>query len=204
MNNNILVTGGAGYIGSHVCKELNDKGFTPIVIDNLSTGKIERLKWGTHFINNISDTVQLSEIMDRYSPKSIMHFAAFSNVAESMEFPEKYYCNNVIESIQLLNNVINLGIKNIIYSSTCAVYGNPEKIPIDENIQPNPINPYGESKFIIEAIGLFLEKNFGKVSSNFPTMNFPPLNLGIFPKAEYVPALLLYQSAGSPVKVSNP
>jgi UDP-glucose 4-epimerase len=149
---NILVTGGAGYIGSHCCKELSRQGFRPITIDNLVYGHKEYIKWGKFFEGDVGNPNHLKECFSRYKIDAVMHFAAYAYVGESVADPKKYYENNVRNTIHLLHATLENGIKSFVFSSSCATYGNPEKIPIDENHRLNPINPYGKTKRMIEDI----------------------------------------------------
>ncbi len=149
---NILVTGGAGYIGSHVCKELFDKGYNPITYDNLILGHRWSVNWGPLEVGDINDESRLVEVINKYKPHAVMHFAAFSNVGESTVNPNKYYLNNVSGTINLLNVMSRANIKNLVFSSSAAIYGLPEMSLINEDHRKNPVNPYGKSKLIIEQI----------------------------------------------------
>jgi UDP-glucose 4-epimerase len=149
---NILVTGGAGYIGSHCCKELSKKGFNPITIDNLVYGHKNFAKWGEFFQGDVGDPAHLKECFGRYKIDAVMHFAAYAYVGESVEDPLKYYENNLGNTIALLHAVLEHDVKHFVFSSTCATYGNPEKTPLDEEHPQNPINPYGKTKRMIEEI----------------------------------------------------
>ena len=149
---NILVTGGAGYIGSHACKALAKAGYTPIAYDNLVYGHEWAVKWGPFEQGDILDRKRLDEVIKKYRPAAIMHFAAFAYVGESVEQPGKYYRNNVTGSLTLLEAMRDHGVPYIIFSSTCATYGEPEQIPIPENHKQSPINPYGHSKLMIEQM----------------------------------------------------
>jgi len=149
---NILVTGGAGYIGSHCCKELSKKGFHPITIDNLVYGHKDFVRWGEFFQGNVGDPAHLKECLSQYKIDAVMHFAAYAYVGESVEDPLKYYENNLGNTIQLLHAVLENNIKYFVFSSTCSTYGNPQKTPIDEDHPLNPINPYGKTKRMIEEI----------------------------------------------------
>jgi UDP-glucose 4-epimerase len=149
---NILVAGGAGYIGSHTCLDLFNKGFTPIVYDNLSNGHAEFAKWGPLEIGDIRDRNKLDEVLRRYKPEAIVHFAAAIEVAESVQNPGAYYDNNVGGTIGLIRSAQAAGIDKIVFSSTCATYGIPSSIPMNEAHAQSPINPYGRSKLIVEQI----------------------------------------------------
>lgn len=149
---NILVTGGAGYIGSHACKALANAGYTPIAYDNLVYGHKWAVQWGPLEIGDIADRNRLDLVIKQYRPKAIMHFAAFAYVGESVQDPGKYYRNNVAGTLTLLEAMRDHGINKLIFSSTCATYGVPEQVPITEMHPQQPINPYGMSKLIIEQI----------------------------------------------------
>jgi UDP-arabinose 4-epimerase len=148
----ILVTGGAGYIGSHACKALAKAGYTPIAYDNLVYGHESAVKWGPFEQGDILDRKRLDEVISQYQPVAIMHFAAYAYVGESVDQPGKYYRNNVTGSLTLLEAMRDHGIPYFIFSSTCATYGEPEQIPIPENHNQSPINPYGHSKLMIEQM----------------------------------------------------
>ncbi|MCB1107480.1 MAG: UDP-glucose 4-epimerase GalE [Chlamydiia bacterium] len=148
----ILVTGGAGYIGSHICKALSQKGYLPITIDNLSLGHEWAVKWGPLFKGDCGNPILLEEILNQYPILGVIHLAAFSNVRESQHLPLNYYQNNVQTTLNLLEVLKKHHISHFVFSSTCAVYGIPKKIPIDESHPKCPINPYGESKWMVEKI----------------------------------------------------
>jgi UDP-glucose-4-epimerase GalE len=149
---NILVTGGAGYIGSHACKFMAERGFQPIVIDNLINGHREAVKWGPLYEGDICDRRLLSHIFSKYQISCVMHFSAFCYVGESVSNPAKYYSNNVLKTIFLLEMMIKNSISRFIFSSSCTTYGKPSEVPIKENHPQKPINPYGWSKFMVECI----------------------------------------------------
>jgi UDP-glucose 4-epimerase len=152
MMTNILVAGGAGYIGAHTCLDLYKKGFTPIVYDNLSNGHREFVKWGPLEQGDIRDRGRLDEVFRKYQPLAVVHFAAAIEVGESVRDPGTFYENNVGGTITLLRAAQGAGVDKIVFSSTCATYGVPSAIPIDETQAQLPINPYGRSKLIIEQI----------------------------------------------------
>ncbi len=148
----VIVTGGAGYIGSHTCKWLASHGYLPVSVDNLSTGFAEAVKWGPLEVLDLRDTSALTEVMHRYSPEAVVHFAAFSAVGESVRDPLKYYNNNIGATLSLVSAMRTAQVKKIVFSSTCAVYGLPDVVPIKESSPRNPINPYGRSKLLIENL----------------------------------------------------
>ncbi|MBO3758867.1 UDP-glucose 4-epimerase GalE [Ciceribacter sp. L1K22] len=146
----VLVVGGAGYIGSHTCLHLSRKGFLPIVYDNLTNGHSEFVKWGPLEQGDIRDRARLDEVLAKHKPVAIMHFAALIEVGESVKEPVAFYENNVIGSLTLLSAAQAAGIKTFVFSSTCATYGLPQQVPMDETHPQAPINPYGRTKWIIE------------------------------------------------------
>jgi len=149
---NVLVVGGAGYIGSYMCKYLSKKGYHPVVLDDFSRGHREAAKYGTLYEGSIQDQGVLEKIFSSYSICAVMHFAAYCYVGESVTQPNLYYQNNVSATLDLLGAMIKHNIDTFIFSSTCATYGNPLDIPITEDHPQNPINPYGRSKLMVEHI----------------------------------------------------
>lgn len=148
----VLVTGGAGYIGSHACKALAQAGYVPIAYDNLVYGHRWAVKWGPFEHGDIHNIARLNEVIHKYQPLAVMHFAAYAYVGESVENPAKYYRNNVAGTLTLLEAMREHSIDKLIFSSTCATYGVPNMIPITENHPQQPINPYGASKLMIERM----------------------------------------------------
>ena len=148
----ILVTGGAGYIGSHVVKELLCQGHQPIVFDNLQTGHRKAAENAPFIEGDLSDTKKLKETFQSYSIHAVMHFAADCLVGESVLDPVKYFKNNVKNGLQLIEMLEDFKIKKIVFSSSAAVYGNPKEIPISEEHPCVPTNPYGETKWIFEKV----------------------------------------------------
>ena len=134
----VLVTGGAGYIGSHACKALSQAGYTPITYDNLVYGHPAAVQWGPLEEGDISDHHRLQTVMRTYKPIAVMHFAAYAYVGESVQNPAKYYRNNAVGTLSLLESMKACGISTIIFSSTCATYGMIERVPIPENHPQNP------------------------------------------------------------------
>ena len=153
----ILVAGGAGYIGSHTCLDLFNKGFTPIVYDNLSNGHADFVKWGPLEHGDIRDRRRLDEALRKHRPAAILHFAAAIEVGQSVRDPSAYYDNNVAGTITLLRAAQEAGIDKLVFSSTCATYGLPQSIPMSESHRQLPINPYGRSKLIVEQILMDLD-----------------------------------------------
>ena len=150
MSNAILVTGGAGYVGSHACKALAETGYLPVVFDNLSRGHREAVRWGPLVEGDLHDAARVVAALRDHDVTAVMHFAAFAYVGESVGDPETYYRNNVGGTLALLEAMRRAGVGTIVFSSTCAVYGVPDRLPISETTPKAPLNPYGETKLAIE------------------------------------------------------
>ncbi len=148
----ILIVGGAGYIGSHANLLLNQRGYETVVFDNLCSGHKEAVVSGHFVYGDLNDREALERVMTEYDISLVMHFGAFAYVGESVIHPEKYYYNNVVNTLNLLSAMRKCNVKKIIFSSTCAVYGDAITIPISESTPKNPINPYGKTKLMIESI----------------------------------------------------
>ncbi|PSO47842.1 MAG: UDP-glucose 4-epimerase GalE [Cyanobacteria bacterium SW_9_44_58] len=170
----ILVTGGAGYIGSHAVLALKEKGYNVVILDNLVYGhrdvaennlKVELI------VGETSDRALLDEIFKTRNIAAVMHFAAYAYVGESVENPAKYYRNNVVGTLTLLEAMQQAGINHFVFSSTCATYGIPETVPIPETHPQNPINPYGESKLMVERILRDFDTAYGLKSVSFRYFN---------------------------------
>jgi UDP-arabinose 4-epimerase len=146
----ILVTGGAGYVGSHICKALANAGRRPVVLDNLSMGHRWAVKWGPLVEGDVGDRRLVRHTLERYDIDTVIHLAAHAAVGESMENPHKYLYGNVASSLELLEAMREAGVRRIVFSSSCAVYGAPCKTPIPEDSLQVPVNPYGESKLFVE------------------------------------------------------
>jgi len=149
---NILVTGGAGYIGSHCCKELHSRGFNPITFDNLVYGFKDFVRWGDFYRGDLADPQAIASCFEQYPIDAVIHFAAYAYVGESVTDPIKYYENNVRNTIHLLRASLDHDVRCFIFSSSCATYGIPESIPIEETHPLDPVNPYGRTKLMIEDI----------------------------------------------------
>jgi UDP-glucose 4-epimerase len=148
----ILVTGGAGYIGSHAVRRLKKAGYETLVLDNLVYGHSEFAAPGELIVGDLEDQTLLETIFSQHKIEAVMHFAAYAYVGESVQNPGKYYRNNVACTLNLLDAMVAHGVKQLIFSSTCATYGEPEEIPITETHPQRPINPYGQSKLMVEQI----------------------------------------------------
>jgi UDP-glucose-4-epimerase GalE len=161
MSCKILVTGGAGYIGSHTCKALAAAGYTPVVFDDLSAGHRWAAKWGPLVVADIADRARVAHTIKQYGVQAVIHFAAHAYVGESVQQPRKYFNNNLSKALALLDTVLEAGITKFVFSSSCATYGIPQELPITEDHPQQPINPYGESKLFIEKILHWYEGAYG-------------------------------------------
>lgn len=148
----VLVTGGAGYIGSHVCKALASAGWTPIAYDDLSRGHRELVRWGPLEEGDVGDARRLAEVLRRWRPEAVMHFAARTEVGESVREPALYYAGNTAATLTLLEAARRHGVQGFVFSSTCATYGAPQRLPITEDLPQQPVSPYGWSKLMVERI----------------------------------------------------
>ena len=157
----VLVTGGAGYIGSHACKALRRAGFVPVTFDNLETGWQDSVKFGPFVRGDLMDRAALDAAFDTYKPVAVMHFAALSQVGESMQDPGKYWRNNVLGSLTLIEAAVAAGCLDFVFSSTCATYGDQDNVVLDEDSGQYPINAYGASKRAIEDILRDFEAAYG-------------------------------------------
>jgi UDP-glucose 4-epimerase len=196
MTKNVLVTGGAGYIGSHACKALRAAGYVPVTFDNLSTGWEEAVKFGPFEQGDLLDRARLDEVFAKHKPIAVMHFAAFSQVGESMKDPGKYWRNNVIGSLQLIEAAADAGCLNFVFSSTCATYGDQDNVVLNEDSVQLPINSYGASKRAIEDILANFEQSHGLKSVIFRYFNVagcdPDGEVGEFhqPETHLIPLML--------------
>jgi UDP-glucose-4-epimerase GalE len=148
----ILVTGGAGYVGAHASKALHQAGYTPIVFDNLSTGHESFVRWGPLVRGDIRDAAAVREAIRAHQAEAVLHFAASAYVGESVTDPKKYYENNVGGSLSLLSGMLAADCPKLVFSSSCAIYGAPETLPIGEASPKDPVNPYGASKLMVERV----------------------------------------------------
>ncbi|AUW45136.1 UDP-glucose 4-epimerase GalE [Rhizobium leguminosarum] len=146
----ILVTGGAGFIGSHICKALSRAGMIPVTYDNLSTGHADSVRWGPLIRAELADAAMLRRTLAEFSPDCVIHCGANAYVGESVDMPRKYYRNNVVGSLTLLEACLDQDIERIVFSSSCATYGVPASLPIREESPQHPVNPYGRTKLIFE------------------------------------------------------
>ena len=192
----ILVTGGAGYIGSHACKALKTAGYTPVTFDNLITGWQDAVKFGPLEQGDLMDRARLDEVFAKHKPSAVMHFAALSQVGEAMSEPGKYWHNNVGGSLNLIEAAVAAGCEDFVFSSTCATYGEHDNVVLDEDTPQEPLNAYGASKRAIEDILRDFEAAHGLRSVIFRYFNVagadPDGEVGEFhrPETHLVPLML--------------
>ncbi|MBO9476035.1 UDP-glucose 4-epimerase GalE [Shimia sp. R11_0] len=192
----VIVTGGAGYIGSHACKALAKAGFVPVTYDNLVTGWEDAVKFGPFEKGDLLDRARLDEVFAKYDPIAVMHFAALSQVGESMKEPGKYWLNNVGGSLNLIEATVDAGVRNFVFSSTCATYGDHDNVTLDEEVEQLPINAYGASKRAIEDMLRDFEGASGLQSVIFRYFNVaggdPDAEVGEFhrPETHLIPLML--------------
>jgi UDP-glucose-4-epimerase GalE len=148
----VLVTGGAGYIGSHACKALAAAGYTPVTLDSLVFGHRAAVRWGPFIHGEVGDEHLVRRVLHDHAIQAVMHFAGYAYVGESMQKPGKYFQNNFNTTVTLLNAMRAEGVRHIVFSSTCATYGVPQSMPIAEDHPQHPVNPYGESKLFVERL----------------------------------------------------
>ncbi|MGB0900690.1 UDP-glucose 4-epimerase GalE [Halocynthiibacter sp.] len=193
---NILVTGGAGYIGSHACKVLKNAGYQPVTFDNFVTGWRDAVKYGPLFEGDLCDAASVAAAFEEYNPIGVMHFAALSQVGESMHEPGKYWQNNVLGSLNLIETAAKYGCKNFVFSSTCATYGDQDNVVLNEDCAQHPINAYGASKRAIEDILANFGQSHGMNSVIFRYFNVagadPEGEVGEFhqPETHLIPLML--------------
>ena len=193
---NILVTGGAGYIGSHACKALAAAGHTPVTFDNLVTGWHDAVKFGPFVQGDLLNRAEIDAAFEQYQPVAVMHFAALSQVGDSMKQPGTYWRNNVEGSLNLIEAAVAAGCKHFVFSSTCATYGDQDNVVLDENSAQHPINAYGASKRAIEDILRDFEAAYGLQSVIFRYFNVagadPEGEVGEFhqPETHLIPLML--------------
>lgn len=157
----ILIVGGAGYIGSHMVKMLLEHGHRVIVYDNLSSGYRDAVLGGTFIKGDLADKDKLDDVFARLMPEAVMHFASHIQVGESMLYPSKYYLNNFTNTLNLLDTMVKYQVRHFIFSSTAAIFGEPEYAPIDEMHPKNPVNPYGRSKLMVEQVLADYDRAYG-------------------------------------------
>ncbi len=157
----VLITGGAGYIGSHTVKALARAGFYPVVVDDLRTGHRSAVKWGPLVEIDLADKAALNRVFKTYPIMAVLHFAGSSLVGESMTAPQLYFQNNVGGTLSLLEAMLEHGVSRIVFSSSCATYGHPNAIPITERHPQAPVNPYGESKLMVEKMLFWYARAYG-------------------------------------------
>lgn len=196
MAGNVLVTGGAGYIGSHACKALKAAGYIPVTYDNLVTGWQDAVKFGPFEQGDLTDRARLDEVFAKYQPIAVMHFAALSQVGEAMQQPGRYWHNNVAGSLSLIEAAVAANCLDFVFSSTCATYGDQDNVVLDENTAQHPTNSYGASKRAIEEILRDFEAAYGLRKVIFRYFNVagadPDADVGEFhrPETHLIPLML--------------
>jgi UDP-glucose-4-epimerase GalE len=148
----ILIVGGAGYIGSQTAKRVASEGLTPVVLDNLVYGHKWAVKWGPFVEGDLADSLLVQRVLREHRITAVIHFAAYAYVGESVKNPRRYFRNNIVNTLNLLDAMVDAGVRDIVFSSTCATYGEPQELPITETHPQRPVNPYGESKLAVEKI----------------------------------------------------
>ncbi len=170
-SNTIFVTGGAGYIGSHICKAIAASGYEPIVIDSLARGHFDAVKWGRLIECNLLDTEALEQAFETFNPLAVLHVAAYAYVGESVKEPGLYHSNNVSGSISLLETMRRFNCRKIVFTSSCSVYGAPDRGHISECTAKTPVNPYGAGKLMVETIIKDYCRAYGFESVSFQCFN---------------------------------
>lgn len=192
----VLVTGGAGYIGSHACKTLKAAGYTPVTYDNLCTGWADAVRFGPFEQGDLTDKARLDAVFAKYRPVAVMHFAALPQVGEAMAKPGLYWRNNVMGSLTLVEAAVDAGCLNFVFSSTCATYGEHDNVVLDENTPQDPLNAYGASKRAVENILRDFEASHGLRHVIFRYFNVagadPEGEIGEFhrPETHLIPVML--------------
>jgi len=203
----VLVTGGAGYVGSHTAYALSKAGYHVIIIDNLSHQQPFAFPWAECIIGDFSDSLLLTRIFSQNTIEAVFHFAAYIEVGESVKNPQKFYENNVAKTLQLLNIMFLHNVKTFIFSSSCAVYGNPQYLPLNEDHPKNPVSPYGRTKLMVEQI---LEDYATAYHFSFAALRYfnaagasPELGLGErhLPESHLIPRLLYAAHTNTPFKL---
>ncbi|WP_347958356.1 UDP-glucose 4-epimerase GalE [Bradyrhizobium sp. SSUT112] len=203
----ILVTGGAGYIGSHTCKVLARHGFEPVVYDNLSRGNRWAARFGMFELGDIGDTARVRSVLEKYRPSALIHFAAYAYVGESVASPLLYYRNNIGETALRLQALIDFTPTPVVFSSSCATYGVPDRLPISEDHPQQPINPYGYSKLVVERMLGDLDAAHGLRSVSLHYFNAagadPEAEIGEAhePETHLIPLVLAAARDGTAIKV---
>ena len=192
----ILVTGGAGYIGSHACKALQQAGFIPVTFDNLVTGWRDAVKFGPFEQGDLLNKSDIERVLEKHSPVAVMHFAALSQVGESIQKPGLYWHNNVLGSLNLIQTVVEYDCMDFVFSSTCATYGEQDGVVLDEDSMQHPINAYGASKRAVENILADYQVTYGLNHVIFRYFNVagadPEAEIGEFhqPETHLIPLIL--------------
>jgi UDP-arabinose 4-epimerase len=203
----VLIAGGAGYIGGHTAKALRRAGFMPLVLDNLCTGDPTAKRFGPFFRGSLTDSVLVADIVTTHRPIAAMLFAGHAYVGESTENPRKYFQNNVADTIRFLDSLMDCGLKNIVFSSSCSVYGNPRVLPIGEKSETVPLSPYGETKLFLERVLKWYGNAYGLRSASLRYFNAagadPEGELGENhdPETHIIPLAIRSALTGTPLQI---
>ena len=204
---NVLVVGGAGYIGAHAAKALHAAGFVPVTFDNLVYGHEEAVRWGPLERGDLADPAAMASVFAKYDVAAVMHFAAYTYVGESVSDPEKYYVNNVVGTLNLLRAMRASGVGRIVFSSTCAIYGEPVTTPIDESHPQRPASPYGWTKLMIERVLADYGRAYDLRSICLRYFNASGADAAVEigeqhdPESHLIPLALAARSGGAPLRV---
>ena len=203
----VLVAGGAGYIGGHTAKALQRAGFLPVVLDNLCTGDPTAQRFGPFFHGSLTDSALIAHIVETHQPVAAMLFAGHAYVGESTQNPRKYFRNNVADSISFLDSLMDCGVKNVVFSSSCSVYGNPRVLPLREESETIPLSPYGETKLFLEKVLRWYGNAYGLRSVCLRYFNAagadPEGELGEVhnPETHLIPLAIQSALAGTPLQI---
>jgi UDP-arabinose 4-epimerase len=203
----VLVTGGAGYIGSHACKALARAGHEPVVLDDLSQGHRWAVRWGPLEVGDVADRGRLDEVFARHRPEAVMHFAALTSVPQSVAQPERYYGVNFSGSLALIAAARDHGVGRFVFSSTCAVHGEPPAVPVTEDMPLAPVSPYGRGKMMVEQVLRDCAQAFGLRAVALRYFNAagadPDGELGEAhaPETHLIPLVLQAAREGAPIRV---
>jgi UDP-arabinose 4-epimerase len=203
----VLVAGGAGYIGGHTCKALEQAGFLPVVLDNLCTGDSTAKRFGPFYKGSLTEAALISQIVETHKPVAVILFAAHAYVGESTQNPRKYFKNNISDSISFLDSVMDSGLNNIVFSSSCSVYGHPRVLPLHEECDTNPLSPYAETKLFLEKVLKWYGHAYGLRSVSLRYFNAagadPEGELGEVhnPETHIIPLTIQSALTGRPLQV---
>jgi len=203
----VLIAGGAGYIGGHTAKALHQAGFLPVVLDNLCTGDPTAKRFGPFFRGSLTDSALIAHIVETHQPVAAMLFAGHAYVGESTQNPRRYFRNNVADTIRFLDSLMDCGLKNVVFSSSCSVYGNPRVLPLREESETIPLSPYGETKLFLERVLKWYGNAYGLRSVSLRYFNAagadPDGELGEKhdPETHLIPLVIQSALTGTPLQI---